>query len=95
MTTRRNSSRGFGTMDSDERRRSGRGSRQSQGRSQNRDEYESDYEDYSDEDDDEDQGNRYMSSGRNQYDWDEDDNYDNYNPGKKWTKQAFRNELSG
>ena len=65
MTTRRNSSRGFGTMDSDESRRSGRGSRKSQGRSQNRDEYESDYEDYSDEDDDEDQGNRYMSSGRN------------------------------
>jgi hypothetical protein len=42
MTTRRNSSRGFGTMDSDERRRSGRGSRRSQGRSQNRDEYEMD-----------------------------------------------------
>ena len=80
MTTRRNSNRGFGTMDSDEQRRSGRGSHQSQGRSQNRDEYESDYEDYSD-DDDEDQGNRYVSSSRNQYDWDEDDNYDNYRQG--------------
>jgi hypothetical protein len=62
-------------MDSDERRRSSRGSRQTQGRSQNRDEYENDYEDYDDEDTNEYQGNRYMNSSRNQHDWDEDDDY--------------------
>ena len=65
MTTRRNSSRGFETMDSDERRRSIRGSRQSQDRSQNRDEYESDYDEDFDEDEfdeDESKGNRFMRS---------------------------------
>src|SRR6187397_1146064 len=83
MTTRRNSSQGFRTMDSDERRRSSLGSHQTRGRSQNRNEYENDYEDYDDEDSDEDQGNRYMSSGRNQHDWDEDDDYDRGPSGRR------------
>ena len=66
MTTRRNSSQGFGTVRSDEYRRSSRsGNRQSQGR--NYDEYESDYEDYDDDEDEDDyRANRNVSSRRNQ-----------------------------